>query len=161
MLRHLKRQRAAQAAGFVAATIAAVALTGWWAGTAGVGVREGSEYSLIAPLAALCFAALGLALIRPGTNSRFAFVIGLVVAALTAADLGQDLSGTELGIERRLVPRSAVSRPEAGSFRMATTLALPSRAARSHSVASSAIAFPRPCSAAPLVPLRCSPCSAA
>jgi hypothetical protein len=58
-------------------------------------------------------------------NSRFAFVIGLVVAALTAADLGQDLSGTELGIERWLVPRSAVSRPEAGSFRMATSLALP------------------------------------
>jgi hypothetical protein len=115
MLPHLKRQRAAQAAGFVAATIAAVALTGWWAGQP-VLARGGSEYSLITPPAALCFAALGLALIHPGTNSRFAFVIGLVMAALTAADLGHDLAGWCRGPH--------LSRPKAGSFRMTTTLAL-------------------------------------
>jgi hypothetical protein len=57
--------------------------------------------------------------VYPGTASRFAFAVGLAVAAIAALDL-LDLFGIDFGINRLnslLVPRAAVRGPET-SFRM-------------------------------------------
>jgi hypothetical protein len=62
--------------------------------------------------------------IHPGKNSRFALTIGLAVAALAALDLGLNLLGVELGIERWLVPRAAVSEPGTARITSAAAISL-------------------------------------
>src|SRR6266849_1466987 len=115
----LRRQHASQAAGFAAVTIAAAALIGWWAGLPPL-PSWGSGFASVKPVTALCLAALGLALMHPGNDSRFAFAISLAVAALAALGLGAVLFNVELGIDRWLAG------PGAASFRVtnAATLAL-------------------------------------
>src|SRR5262249_5589235 len=117
-VRILKRQYASQAAGFAAATIGAAAFIGWW-GAPPVPSSLGSGFATAKPVTALCIAALGLALVHPGKNSRFALAVGLAVAAIAALDL-LDRFGIDTDINRLnpvLVPRAAVPGPQA-SFRM-------------------------------------------
>jgi len=120
----LKRQHASQAAGFAAVTIAAAVLGGWWAGLPLLS-SWGSGFA-VKPVTALCLTALGLALVHPGKNARFAFAVGLAVAAVAALDLVEDLFGVDFGIDRWLPPGAPVSGAGAASFRMitGTTLAI-------------------------------------
>jgi PAS domain S-box-containing protein len=113
----LKRQHASQAAGFAAVTIAAAALIGWWVELPMLS-SWGSGVTAVKPVTALCLTALGLALVHPGKNSRFAFAVGLAVAAVAALDLGQDLFGVDFGIDHWLTPRAAAPGPRPASFRM-------------------------------------------
>jgi PAS domain S-box-containing protein len=92
----LKRKYASQATGFVAVTIAAAALIGWWAELPFLS-NWGPGFAAMKPMTALCLAALGLALVSPGEDSRFAFMIGLAVAVIAALDLGLLLFGLKLG----------------------------------------------------------------
>jgi hypothetical protein len=80
----------------------------------------------VKPVASLGLAALGLALAYPGKNSRLAFWVGLAVAAVATLDLGEDLFGVGLGINRWLAPRTTAPGPGAVSFQMitGTTLAI-------------------------------------
>ena len=80
----LRRERASQAAGFVAVTIGAVALTGWRAGLPLLS-SWGSGLPSMRPAGALALAAVGVALMHPGKNSRVAFAVGLAAAALRCA----------------------------------------------------------------------------
>jgi PAS domain S-box-containing protein len=113
LVRSLKRQQASQAAGFAALTIAATVLIGWWGGLPMLS-SWGSGFATRKPVAALCLTALGLALVHPGKNSRFALAVGLAVAAIGVLDL----FGVDFGINRWLVPRAAVPGPGAASFEM-------------------------------------------
>ena len=113
----LKRQLASQVAGLVAVMVAAVALVGWWAELPLLS-SWGSGFVNMKPVTALCLTALGLALVHPGKNSRFAFAAGLAVAIVAALDLSQVLFSVELGIDRWLVPSDAVPEPQAASFRI-------------------------------------------
>jgi hypothetical protein len=113
LIRRLKRQHASGAAGFAAVTIAAVVLIGWWGG-----LPAASGFAAVKPLTALCLMALGLALVHPGKNSRFAFAVGLAVGVVAALDLGQDLLGFDFGIDPWLVPRTALQESGTPSFRM-------------------------------------------
>src|SRR5260221_12361758 len=118
LVRSLKRQHAGQAAGFAAVTIAAAAFIGWWVSLPFLS-SWGSGFTTVKPTTALCLAALGLALVHPGKNSRLAFAVGLAVAAIATLDL-LDRFGIDTGINRLnrlLVPRAAVPGPEP-SFRM-------------------------------------------
>jgi hypothetical protein len=54
----------------------------------------------------------------PGKKLRFAFAVGLAVAAVAILDLYQNLFGFDFGIDRWLVPRTALQGSEAPSFRM-------------------------------------------
>jgi len=110
---NLNRRRASQVAGFAAVTIAAAAFTGGWAGPPLL-PRWGPDFTTVKPVTAMCLVALGLALLHPGKNSRFAFAIGLAVAVIAALDL-LDRFGIDSGINRLnglLVPRAAVPGPE-------------------------------------------------
>ena len=115
----LKRQRASQAVGFAAVTIAAAALIGWWAELPLLS-SWGPDFATVKPVTAVCLVALGLALMHPGKDSRIAFAVGLAVAALAVLGLGVLLFNVELGIDRWLAG------PGAASFRVtnAATLAL-------------------------------------
>jgi hypothetical protein len=113
LVRSLKRQHASQAAGFVGLTIATAALIGWWAGLPLLS-SWGSGFATTKPVAALCLTALGLALVHPGKNSRFALAVGLAVAALAVFDL----FGVDLGINRWLAPLAAVPGHEPDLFQM-------------------------------------------
>jgi hypothetical protein len=115
LIRSLKRQHASQAAGFAAVAIAAAVLVGWWGGLPS---SWGSGFATVKPVTALCLAVLGLALLHPGKNSRFALVVGLAVVAVAALDLGQDLFGFDFGIDRWLVPQPTLQGSGAPSFRM-------------------------------------------
>jgi hypothetical protein len=117
LVRRLKRQHASQAAGFAAMTIAAAVLIGWWGG---LPTRSSwcCGFATLKPVTALCLTVLGLALVHPGKNSRFAFAAGLVVAAVVALDLGQDLFGFDFGIDAWLVPRNALQGSGPPLFRM-------------------------------------------
>jgi hypothetical protein len=97
----LRRQYASQAAGFATVTIAAAALIGWWAGLSLLS-SWGSGFEPVKPVTALCLAALGLALVYPGKNSRFAFAVGIAVIAVGALDLFR----VDFGVNRSLVPRA-------------------------------------------------------
>ena len=90
----LGNQRASEAAGFAAVTIAAAAFVGWWAGLPLL-AAWGLGFAGVNPLVAMCLAALGLALVRPGKDWRFAFAAGLAVAALAALRLGLELFPAE------------------------------------------------------------------
>jgi PAS domain S-box-containing protein len=113
LVHRLKRQHASQAVGFAAVTIAAGALIGWWGGLPMLS-SWGSGFATTKPVTALCLTALGLALVHPGKDSRFALVVGLAVAAIALPDL----FGVDFGINRWLVPRAAVSGAGAASFEM-------------------------------------------
>src|SRR5215470_3938617 len=107
LVRSLERQQASQAAGFVAVTIGTAALIGWWAGLPLLS-SWASGFATVKPSTAWCLTALGAALVHPGKNLRFAFAVGLAVAAVAALDLCLDLFGVELGIDRLQSSRSAV-----------------------------------------------------
>jgi PAS domain S-box-containing protein len=113
----LKKQRASQAAGFAAVTIAALVFIGWWAGLPLLS-SWGAGLPPTRPLGALTLAALGLALIYPGKDGRFAFAVGLAGVALAALGLALTLLNVEPGIDRWLAP-AAVPGPGAISFRVA------------------------------------------
>src|SRR5258708_10554237 len=83
-VRSLKRQHASEAAGLAAVTIAAAALIGWWTGLP-VLSHWGAGFPPFRPLAALGLAALGLAFVHPGKDSRLPFPFSLAVACLAAA----------------------------------------------------------------------------
>jgi PAS domain S-box-containing protein len=108
----LNRQRASQAAGFGAVAIAVAVLIGWRAGLPLL-TRWGSGYSA-GPFAVLMLAAFGLALVRPGKDSRLAFAVGLAGIACAAVGLVVVLFNIKLDIDRWLSPRA----PLAASFRV-------------------------------------------
>src|SRR6516165_302292 len=113
LVRGLKRQHASQAAGFAVVTIAAAAFISWWVSVPLLS-SSGSGFATAKPTTALCLAALGLAVVYPGKNSRLAFAVGLAVAAIAAVDL-LDLFGIDFGIDRLnrlLVPRAGMLGPE-------------------------------------------------
>jgi PAS domain S-box-containing protein len=112
---NLKRRRASKAAGLAAVAIAAAAFIGWWARLPLL-ASWGAGFPAMKPVAAACLWALGLALIYPGRNSRFAIAVGLAAAVLAALDL----LGIDFGINRWLVPRAAVP----GSNAMAVSVGL-------------------------------------
>src|SRR5215470_8258178 len=95
----LNRQQASQAAGFAAATIGAAALIGLWANLP-VLSKWGSGFPIERPLGALGLTALGVALMRPGKESRVALAVGLIATAIAAVGLVLVLSNIELGINR-------------------------------------------------------------
>ena len=111
----LRRQRASQAAGFAAVTIAVAAFIGWWAGLPMLS-SWGAGFPAMKPVTAVCLVALGLALMQPGKASGFAVAVGLAVAAVAVLDL----LGVDFGINRRLVPQDAVP----GTNAMAVSLGL-------------------------------------
>src|SRR5712672_2323354 len=76
LVRSPKRQHAGQAAGFAAVAIATAAFIGWWVSLPLLS-SWGSGFATVKPMVALCLVALGLALMHPGKNSRFAFAVGL------------------------------------------------------------------------------------
>jgi PAS domain S-box-containing protein len=119
----LKRQRASQAFGFAAVTIAATVLIGWWAGLPLLW-SWGSGLPPTRPSAALCLGALGLALVHPGRDSRFAFAVGITVVAVAAGGLGLMLLNVDPGIDPWLAPRGAVEGSGAISFQIAKVAAL-------------------------------------
>src|SRR5215475_1594609 len=99
----LNKQRASEAAGFAAVAIAAAAFIGWWAGVPLL-ASWSEGFPAMKPVAAACIGSLGFALIYPRRNSRFAIAVGIAVTVLAALDL----FGIDFGINRWLVPRSAV-----------------------------------------------------
>jgi PAS domain-containing protein len=121
----LRRQRASQAAGFAAVIIAAAVLIGGWVGPPLLSSWV-AGFPPMRPSSALCVAALGLALVYPGKNSRFAFAVGLAAVAAAAVGLGLILfkADPETGIDAWLAPRAAVEGPGAVPFRLATVVAL-------------------------------------
>src|SRR5215471_10683233 len=118
----LKRQHASQVAGFAAVIIAAGVLIGGWAELPLLS-SWGAGLPPMRPSAALCVAALGLALVHPGKGSRLAFAVGLVVVAVAAVGLGLILFNVDPGIDPWLAPRAAEG-PGAVSFRAAKVMAL-------------------------------------
>jgi PAS domain S-box-containing protein len=111
----LRRQRASQAAGFAAVTIAVAAFIGWWAGLPMLS-SWGAGLPAMKPVTAACLVALGLALMQPRKASGFAVAVGLAVAAVAVLDL----LGVDFGINRWLVPQDAVP----GTNAMAVSLGL-------------------------------------
>jgi low affinity Fe/Cu permease len=112
------RQRASQVAGLAAVIVAATAFAVWWASPPLLSTGS-TAAATVKPTTALCLAALGLTLMHPDTNSRCVFAVCLAVAAIAALDL-LDVFSIDFGINRLnrlLVPRSALPRPEA-SFHM-------------------------------------------
>src|SRR5215813_13274306 len=103
LVRSLERQHASQVAGLAAVTIAGAVLIGWWEGLPMLS-SWGSTFAPTKPVAGLCLTALGLSLVHPGKNSRFALAVGLAVAAIAVLDLFD----VDFGINHWLVPRAAV-----------------------------------------------------
>ena len=119
-VRSLKRQHASQAAGLAAVTIAAAALIGWWTGLP-ILSSWGAGFPPLRPLGALCLAALGLALVHPGKDSRLPFAVGLAVAGLAALGVALVLFNVDLGtINRWLVPSAVVPGLGTATFRAAS-----------------------------------------
>jgi PAS domain S-box-containing protein len=117
------RQRASQAAGLAAVIIAAVVLIG---GVGGLPLLSswGADFPPMRPSTALCIAALGLALMHPGKDLRFAFAVGLAVVGVAAVGLGLILFDIDPGIDPWLAPRFVGPEPGAVSFRVAKVAAL-------------------------------------
>jgi PAS domain S-box-containing protein len=93
-----KRQRASQVAGAAAVAIAAAVLVGRWAGMPLLS-SWAPGLPAMRPLGALCLAAIGLVLIHPGKDQRFAVVAGISVASLAAFFLGSLLLRFDVSIE--------------------------------------------------------------
>jgi PAS domain S-box-containing protein len=110
-------------AGFAAAMIGATALIGWWAGLPPL-YSWGSAFPPMRPSAALYLGALGLALVHPGKDSRFAFAAGLVVVAVATLGLGLMLLDLEPPIDWWLASRAAAEGSGAISLRMAKVAVL-------------------------------------
>jgi PAS domain S-box-containing protein len=91
-------------------TIAAATLIGWWAGLPLLSSWK-TGFGTTKPVTALCLAAVGLALLHPGKNSRVASAIGLAVMTAAASDLSQDLFGVDLSFDRWLAPRATAPGP--------------------------------------------------
>jgi hypothetical protein len=69
----------------------------------------GAGLPAMRPSGALALAALGLALVHPGKDSRFAFAGGLAAIVLAALGLTLALFNVELAIiDRWLAPRASV-----------------------------------------------------
>jgi PAS domain S-box-containing protein len=117
----LKRQRASQIAGLAAVIIAAGVLIGGWTGPPLLS-SWGTGMPPMRPSAALCLGALGLALLEPRRDLRFAF--GLAVAAVAAAGMGFILVNFDPGIDLQLAPRVALQGSGAVSFRVASVAAI-------------------------------------
>ena len=113
LVRSAERQTATQAAGLAAVTIAAVVLIGWWTGLL-ILSSWGAGFPPMRPLGALCLAAMGLALVRPGKHSRLPFAVGLVVAGFAALGLALVLFNVDVGTMNRLLVTSAAV-PELGT----------------------------------------------
>jgi hypothetical protein len=92
--------------------IAVAVLIGWRAGLPLL-TRWGSGHSA-GPFAVSMLAAFGLALVRPGKDSRLAFAVGLAGIACATVGLVLVLFNIELDIDRWLSPRA----PLAASFRV-------------------------------------------
>jgi hypothetical protein len=82
----LNGRRACKAAGVGAMTIGGATLLGWWAGLPLL-TNWVSGLPAMRPVGALCLAALGLAIVYPGSNLRLAFAMGSAVAVLAALGL--------------------------------------------------------------------------
>jgi hypothetical protein len=119
----LKRQRASQVAGFVAAMIGATVLIGWWAGLPQL-YSWGSAFPPMRPFAALTLGALGLALVHPGKELRVAFVVGLAAVAVGAVGLGLMLLDLGPRIDPWLASWAAEEGSGTTSFRVAKVAAL-------------------------------------
>jgi PAS domain S-box-containing protein len=107
LVRSPKGQLATRVAGLASVVIGGVMLVSWWGV---VPLLSSSGFATVKPTTALCVAALGLAIVYPGRNSRLAFAVGLAVAAIAALGL-LDLLGIDFGfnrLNRLLVPRAAV-----------------------------------------------------
>ena len=117
------RQRASQAAGLAAVIIAAVVLIGGWAGLPLLS-SWGAGLPPMRPSSALCVAALGLALMHPGKDQRFAFAVGLAVVAAAAVGFGLILLNVDPGIDPWLAPRVALEGPGPVSFPVVKVAAL-------------------------------------
>jgi hypothetical protein len=103
----LNRQRASQVASLAAIAIGAAALAGWWAPIPLLS-SLGPDFARVKPTTALCLTALGLALVHPGKNARFALAVGLTVVGIAVLDLlnrfGIDVNID--GLNGLLVPRT-------------------------------------------------------
>jgi PAS domain S-box-containing protein len=119
----LNREHASQFAGLAAATIGAAVLIGGWAGLPLLS-SWGAGFPPMRPSAALCIAALGLALVHPGKQWLFAFAIGLAVVAVAAIGLGLILFNIDPGIDRWLAAGTAVEGAGPVSFRVAKVVAV-------------------------------------
>jgi PAS domain S-box-containing protein len=116
----VKRQHASQVAGFIAVTVAAAVLVGWWAGLPLLS-SWGANLPATRPLPALCLVALGVALVHPGKDSRFALTVGVAVATFAMVGLALVLFNVDLGvINRSLLPGAAMQRLGAATFRAAS-----------------------------------------
>ncbi len=105
--------------------IAAAVLIGGWTGPPLLSSWV-AGFPPTRPSTALCVAALGLALVHPGKNSRFAFAVGLAAVAAAAVGLGLILfkADPETGIDAWLAPRAVVEGPGAVPFRIAPVVTL-------------------------------------
>ncbi len=119
----MKRQQASQTFGFAAVIITATALIGWWAALPQL-YSWGSALPPMRPSAALSLGALGLALVHPGKDSRFAFAVGLVVVAVAMAGLGLMLLDLAPRIDRWLALWAVAEGSGTTSFRVAKVAAL-------------------------------------
>jgi PAS domain S-box-containing protein len=120
LVRSLKRQHASQAVGVAPLTIAAATLIGWWGGSPMLS-SWGPGLPPLRPLAALCLAALGLALVHPGKDSRLAFAVGLVLIGLTVLGLALVLFNIDFGmINRWVIPSAAAPGLGRATFRAAS-----------------------------------------
>jgi PAS domain S-box-containing protein len=91
------RRHASQAAGLAAVAVAAAALIGRWADLPLLS-GWGTGLPVMTPFAAVCLAALGLALMRP-RDPGLAFVAGLAITAVAAVDLALAIAGGGRGID--------------------------------------------------------------
>ena len=119
----LNRQHASQAAGIAAMIISAAVLIGGWAGLPLL-LSWGAGFPPMRPSVALCVAALGLALVHPGKDSRFAFWVGLAVVPLAAAGMVLVLFKMDLGLDPWLAAGTAAEGPGPTSFRVAKVVTL-------------------------------------
>jgi PAS domain S-box-containing protein len=103
--------------------IAAAVLIGGWAGLPLLS-SWGAGLPPMRPSAALCVAALGLALVHPGKDQRFAFAVGLAVVAIAAVGLSLILLNVDPRIDPWLAPRVAMEGSRAPSFGIAKVSAL-------------------------------------
>jgi PAS domain S-box-containing protein len=119
----LNRRHACQVVGLAAVIINVAVLIGGWAGLPLLS-SWGTGFHPMRPTAALLVAALGLALVHPGKDSRFAFWVGLAVVANAVLGVGFILFNIDPGIDPWLAAGSAVEGAGPASFSVAKVVAL-------------------------------------